>query len=274
MKKLFFSFLILLYGISFGQTNDRIEVEGNIKVPAGAEVEGITIFNKNSSQGTVSSSTGDFSLQVKAGDSLYFSAVQYRELLIVVNADIIEKKVLNVEIAEGLNELPEVVLRSHDLSGLVGNDVKNIKVEKVDLPDFSAAEVNKLFNPVSPDRQSAVANAALGEKSGPSTAINILAIADKIGQLIFPKKTKPAPILPQYSYGPVEMERLLRTRYDNSFFEEVLHISSKEIADFLEFIHEKGLSDEMFKKEKEMDLMQFLMVKSAEFNKDSPEYNK
>lgn len=268
MKKLFSLFLIFSCGISFAQTNDRLELQGNIKVPPGAEREGITIFNKNSSQGTVSSSSGDFSLPVKEGDSLYFSAVQYGELLLVIDQEIMDRGTLEVEISEGINELPEVVLRSHDLSGYMDNDVKNIKVEKVDLPDFSAAEVNKIFNPVSPDRQSAVANAALGESSGPNTAINILAIIGKLGQLVLPKKPKPVSNLPKYSYGPIEMERMLRQRYDNSFFKESLGLEVAEIATFLEFVTEKGISDQLLKKEKEMDLLQLLVIQSQLFKQN------
>lgn len=266
MKKLLFSFLILFSGISFGQTNDRVEVHGTITVPAGAEMEGITIYNKNAAQGTVSSEKGEFTLPVKVRDSLYFSAVQYRGLLIEITKDIVDSQTLVVEIHEGLNELPEVVLRSHDLSGLVENDVKNIKVEKVPLPAYSAVEVNKLFNPVMPDGQSGVPNAALGEKGGPPTAFNILGFVSALGSLVIPKREKPVSYVPKYSMNLIKMDQTLRSRYDNAFFKEVLKIAPHEIPDFIEFVHAKGIADRMLEKKSEMDLLQFLIERSVEFN--------
>src|SRR6056297_2585871 len=98
MKRFFLLLFILSFGISSAQFSERKEIEGNIKVPAGSEAEGITIYNKNSGGGTVSSEKGEFRIPVKAGDSLYFSAVQYGELLVVISEEIVTAGMLNVEI--------------------------------------------------------------------------------------------------------------------------------------------------------------------------------
>ena len=142
MKKVLLVFFMFFCGMSFAQTERREQIEGNIKVPAGADSEGITIFNKNANRGSVSDAKGDFIIHAREGDSLYFAAVQFREMLVVVNEQMVKDQRLFVEITEGVNELPEVVIRDHDLSGNIAADAKNIEVETLNIPAFSVAMTN------------------------------------------------------------------------------------------------------------------------------------
>ncbi len=153
---LFFTFCCL------AQDQNRVEVKGKITVPSGYDAEGVTIFNQTASHGAVSSENGDFLLKMKAGDSLVFSAVQFRELKIMVSQEVIDSGILSVEISEGVNELPEIVIRPHDLSGNIKEDLKNIETAPIDPSALSYKHLKDLN--FSPDDLRLPGNAAMDNK--------------------------------------------------------------------------------------------------------------
>lgn len=260
MKQFFLFVFMLSFGISSAQFTERKEIEGQIKVPAGSEAEGITIFNKSSGRGTVSSEKGEFIIPVKAEDSLYFSAVQYGELLVVISEETVNSAFLNVEIKEGVNQLPEVIVRPHDLTGNMNADAGNIKVVPIPLPP-SAMQINEYDHEMRPDMQTGVRNAALGG-GGLKYGVNVFAILLKAVDLVFPKKNEPKA---EPDLGRIELERRLRASFDNAFFAESLGLPAQQFGDFFDHLYEKGFPPAFLRKGKELDLLQFLMEKSEEF---------
>ena len=258
MKQFFLILFLLSSWISSAQFTERKEIEGHIQVPTGAEVEGITVFNKTSGRGSVSSEKGEFQLAVKAGDSIYFSAVQYGELLVVIDEEVIAAGQLNVEISEGVNQLPEVVVRPHDLSGNLETDAENIKVVEVPLPPMN---FNVYDYEMRPDMQTGVENAAIGGKKM-QYGLNIFGILEKVVNLVIPKKEKPRPS-PKLSR--IELERSLRASYDNAFFTESFGLPAEQIADFFDHLYENDFPPELLEPKKEMDLLQYLMEQSEDF---------
>ncbi|MGB7842540.1 MAG: hypothetical protein WBL21_07105 [Salinimicrobium sp.] len=267
MKKVLFIVFLFFYGISCAQIQLRTEMEGNIKVPAGNDSEGITVFNKNANKGTVSDQQGNFSIPARKGDSIYFAALQFKELLVVVDEEIAGSQRLLVEITEGVNELPEVVLREHDLSGNIAADVKNIKVVPLDLPSFSAASIAQMYPDWYPasDGQSQVINTALGESGGGLVmAADPLAIISGLIRIVAPKRKKVVEE-PQRYIGRIELEEIVRERYNDEFFLEVLKIEKTKISDFFDYCEENGFPRELLKEEKEMSLVEYLLEQSELF---------
>jgi len=258
MKQFFLILFLLTSWISSAQFSDRKEIEGHIQVPAGAEAEGITVFNKNSGRGSVSSEKGEFQLAVKAGDSIYFSAVQYGELLVVIDEEVITAGQLSVEISEGVNQLPEVVVRPHDLTGNLETDAENIEVVEIPLPPMN---FNINDYEMRPDMQTGVENAAMGGKKM-QYGLNIFGILEKVVNLVIPKKEKPRPA-PKLSR--IELERSLRASYDNGFFAESFGLPADQLGDFFDHLDEKGFPPELLEPKKKMDLLQFLMEESEKF---------
>lgn len=248
------------FGIASAQFSDRKEIKGNIKVPENSEAEGITVYNKNSGHGTVSSENGDFSLFVKAGDSIYFSAVQYGELLVVVGEEVVTTGQLNVEISEGVNQLPEVIVRPYNLTGNIKTDAETIEVVEIQLPPMS---FNFNDYEMRPDLQSAVINST--EKTGLDKGANILGILGKVVSLVLPKEKKQSKMAPEL--GLIGLERRLRAIYDNTFFLENFRLPAEQISDFISYMAEKGFPQELLRQGKDLDLLQYLMEKSSEFLK-------
>ena len=268
MKNLLLLLLLLVTSFSTAQNFGEVEIEGSIKVPAEADPHGITIYNKTSGRGSVSSEKGNFTIYAKLNDSLYFSALQYEDLLFVIDEQTVKSRTLNVEIRENINDLPEVVVRPHDLTGNLDVDAENIKTAKLDLPVMTAASINDYDYEWRPDGQSAVTNSAMAGNSGMKNGANPLAIIGGLFGIIFPpKKSKKPQLTSQNLYGGINLERKIRTRYDNAFFEEVLEIEVGQISHFINFMNSAGFPASFLEPENEIDLIQFMVEKSADFKK-------
>ncbi len=253
MKNLLLACFLFVFGHCLGQTSGRIEIQGEIIVPPGFEAEGITIYNENANRGAVSGEKGEFNLPVKEGDSLLFSAVHFRQLLVVVSREIMKSENLVVEISEGINELPEIVIRPHNLTGVITEDLKKIEVVEIQSSQFVFKNVKDLH--FAPDSQTVPKNAALGETGAMApTPVDILAILGLVRHL-FPKKAKKEEVKVSYDF----LDRELRRRYPDEFFESNLALKPQEINDFILFAEENGLNAQLMQKEKEMDLLQFLI---------------
>lgn len=86
----------------------------------------IHVVNLTQERGTTSSETGMFFLHAKVNDTLLFSSVQYRNLKVRITIENIENQELNVHLEREVNELEEVVISNHDLSGNLKRDIENI----------------------------------------------------------------------------------------------------------------------------------------------------
>lgn len=268
MNKLLLSIFLIFSTVFGASSQERVQISGIIIVPAGYTSSGIHIYNKSSGKGNVSDAEGNFELQVKEGDSVYFTALQFKELLVIIEGGIVEKERLVVEIFEGVNTLPEVVVRPHDLTGSLDIDAKNIKTEKLDLPAMTAFSINDYDWEWRPDAQTAVTNSAMNPGAGMVNGADPLAILRGIiGVILPPKKAKNKPPSPRTQIGLIKLEREIRSRYDDDFFLEKLQIPTSKIADFINFLENGNFPDNLLDKEREMDLLQMMFNRSEEFLK-------
>lgn len=268
MKKLLLLLSFLLFTcITTAQSIGEVLIQGNIEVPDDGDAGGITIYNKNSGKGSVSLEDGKFSIAAKLHDSLYFSALQYRDLLVVVDEKIIKTRSLYVEITENVNELAEVVIKPHDLSGNLTADLKKIPITHLDLPTWSAAEISAMDFSFSPDAQSGVANPAMGGGSG-KYGFQPKKIIGGLVELLTPRSgSRPVdPFKKKASY--MMLERELTARFDSQFFLEVLEIEQEKVPAFIAFLNEQGVAQVLLKKEYELQLLDLMVLQSAKFLKE------
>src|SRR5690554_197533 len=125
----FFVILFLMTAFCTAQDMERVLIDGQVNVPPGDDPSGITVFNTNTIQGTVTRDDGTYSIMVGVGDQLQFSAIQYEPFIIEITQTIIEVGELNVFVSANVTELPEVVIGAPDLSGNIEVDVRRIPVE-------------------------------------------------------------------------------------------------------------------------------------------------
>ena len=264
-KYIFFVLFLICIAVS-AQTSKRTLVQGSIEVPAGYDAEGIAIYNNSTSQGTASGENGSFSIRVALGDSLTFSAVQFRELNLKITQEILESERLYVVIPEAMNELPEISLRSHNLTGILENDVGDVEVVTPAVSAFSPEQIKKYE--FAPDAKSVPTNAVT--EKGLQNGANILALVGGLVKLLVPdrkaKKEKPQE---RDHYQKVLLEREIRQLFNDKFFKDHFQIEQTKISEFIFFAEANDLSPELMEEDKRLDLIQFLSEQSEQFRKNA-----
>lgn len=244
--------LLFLFPLAAAAQENRILVTGSIEVPEGFDSEGIHIYNKTAKLGTISAKGGEFQLKMKQEDTLHFSGIQFEVLEIVVDANTISSAVLQVEIREGLNELPEIVIRPHDLTGNLAEDSRKIEVFVPGIPPLPPT-----LN--TPTGATTTRNSVVNEIGG---GANHLLLLVKGIKALFPKRKKdPAP--PQFSR--IEKEKEIRASFDDDFFVDHLDLQPEEISDFVSFSIEENFDSRLLQENHRMELIQYLMEKREQF---------
>lgn len=91
------------------------------------QLQDIHVLNVSSRQGTVTNRYGEFRIPVSAQDTLFFSGLQFHTLGIVIVREVLEKKIIRIELIPKIEELTEIELKGHDLDGLFYIDTKRLK---------------------------------------------------------------------------------------------------------------------------------------------------
>ncbi|MET3019767.1 carboxypeptidase-like regulatory domain-containing protein [Flavobacterium hydatis] len=110
----------LFFQISFGQTIVSKEISGRITADS-SSVEVITIVNNATQETTISDNKGQFSIVIKEGDVLVFSAVNLEPLRKRITANDLKLDLLVVKMVPKNIELKEVVI----------NEFSNINAENL-----------------------------------------------------------------------------------------------------------------------------------------------
>jgi len=126
----------------FGQ--ERIHLYGSIK--GNGTLENIHVLNKNSTQGTITDQFGRFQIKAMVSDTLIVSGIQFYYQEVVITEDHITNKTIPVHLLQRINELDEITLKSHQLSGFLQLDAANAKdsISKVNKGalDFSGIDLS------------------------------------------------------------------------------------------------------------------------------------
>lgn len=241
--------------VAVAQTSDRIIVNGEVKVPAGEDPEGIAVVNTTALKATVTGSNGLFQIPAKKGDTLEFTSLQFQDFKIIVDAGIIKTGKMNVFVNEAVNVLPEVVVTPYDLSGNVRVDVEIIPVVRPDLPTQTAAEINPYTHEFRPDSLVSPQNPAMRTGmiySGANFA--------NVFRHIFSKRN----VLNDLDREEQLNEKLMQLR-DDSFYKEQLNLEEDELKPFFYFAAEQGLTEDMLEPKNELKLIEFLVAQSQKF---------
>lgn len=140
LKKLLFGLLLFVTATNFAQSNLPIDtliidepviLKGTIISNTTKEpLVGAHVFNLNSVYGSISNDGGKFSILTKPQDTIYFSYLGYQSIKLKVTKDLLKGNELVVELIEKLEEMKEVVVRSHKLIGVLEIDAKNVPTNK------------------------------------------------------------------------------------------------------------------------------------------------
>ena len=240
MKQLFI--LVFFIHSSFvAVCQERRPIKGQL-LYKNTKVVAANVVNNTAQTNTITDSDGAFEIDVLLGDEIIFSSVQYRIRSVKITEEILSKNRLVVSVNENINELKEVVVTTDDVEkflDLKEEEFKGFDYEK----DKSSQLINRAFN----DRQL-------------SDGIDFVNIAKLLAKAFGNKspdeqmRMKPSEILPLV--------------FEDSFFEVDLGLDKSDIITFLEFIDNRMKTGELLKKDKEFQLIDFLINESKEFKND------
>lgn len=259
MKYLFLLFIIFQINFSFSQVPERQILKGKINVPSDAEAKNISVYNINTEKGTATNDYGEFLLKVKNKDHILISSVQFQNFEIEITDEIMEEKDIVIQIKENVNQLNEVTVSSNLLSGNLNVDIKKIETNETNL-NIDQIELVKGYDAdITIDSQIRSNNVAIDDE--------YLDYGMDFVQ-IFKRYIKKKPSSKEEKViENVDVE--IRKIYDNAFFKEYFDIDEDQINAFIFYADDHGLTPELLKKGNEMDLIQFLLDKSKEFNNPS-----
>lgn len=106
------------------------KIEGRV-YSADGDVAATHVLNTTTKKATITDIEGFFSIQVNVNDTLVFSAVQYKKKELIVTAEVLAQKTLNIALEESMTVLDEVVVTPYNLSGDITKDLQVIKTDPV-----------------------------------------------------------------------------------------------------------------------------------------------
>ena len=241
MMKQLLLFVFFIHSSFAAICQDRRPLKGQL-LYKNTKVVAANVVNNTAQTNTITDSEGAFEIDVLLGDEIIFSSVQYRIRSVKITEDILSKNRLVVSVNENINELKEVVVTTDDVEkflDLKEEEFKGFDYEK----DKSSKLVNKAYN----DRQL-------------SDGIDFVNIAKLLVRAFGDKSSEE-----QMRMKPSEILPLV---FEDDFFEVDLGLDKSQVISFLEFIDNRMKTGELLKKDKEFQLIDFLINESKEFKND------
>ena len=240
MKQLLL-FIFFIHSSFAAICQDRRPLKGQL-LYKNTKVVAANVVNNTAQTNTITDSDGAFEIDVLLGDEIIFSSVQYRIRSVKITEDILSKNRLVVSVNENINELKEVVVTTDDVEkflDLKEEEFKGFDYEK----DKSSKLVNKAYN----NRQL-------------SDGIDFVNIAKLLARALGNKSSDE-----QMRMKPSEILPLV---FEDDFFAVDLGLDKSQVISFLEFIDNRMKTGELLKKDKEFQLIDFLINESKEFKND------
>ncbi|MFB0904661.1 MAG: carboxypeptidase-like regulatory domain-containing protein [Nonlabens sp.] len=275
-------FLLLVGGLMNAQ-KERIQIKGSIYSEANKPLEGVTVFNQASLEGTVTNKEGGFLIHAREEDRLSFKAVQLESFALRITKKVMEDKKVVISLEEGINQLDEVIIED----GLMRVKVKQIlyvdtKVDKVSDLNLKTRAVDRMENTFS-DRikqpeEYAVRNEAFNQNMPRINMANIigglalLAAGAAINELAATTIENGIDTAPNVRRQKFDVH-VLKNTYSTEYLLDYLQLLPEDLYEFMYFAKDNGLNESLFETERELDLLQFLSNQVTLF-KEKKNYSK
>jgi hypothetical protein len=267
--KIFLLFLLLVGGLVSAQ-KERVQIQGVINSTTNNPLEGVTVFNLGSLEGTVTNEEGGFFIHARETDKLSFKAVQLESFSLTITKNVIEDRKVLISLSEGVNQLDEVIV----VDGLMRIKVKKTpyidpKIDEVSEFNVKTRATDRMKNTFS-DRikqpeEYAVRNEAFNQSQPRFNTSNIFGA---LASILFLGSLE-AIDLNTGSPPQVDKEKfdvyILKNKYSTEYLLEYLKIPEEHLFEFMYFAQDNGLNTAMFEQERELDLLQFLSNQVALF---------
>lgn len=247
--------LLIIPLITYSQTIPREIIRGQV-ISDSLQVESITVENITSKNSTVTDNNGNFAIYARETDTLYFSALAFRdaELVLTKSHFVIAKIIVKLDV--DTNVLDEAIVTN--LTGSLKKESEKIKEIKLN----PKIDTGKLLDPNDiRNYQFVERNNALPITDSQAQGIDF----KRIYKLIFKKKKGNSTVKVSISQKPFEV--VVKERFTNDFFTQTLKIPYAEIELFIAFCNNGDEAATLLSLQQEFHLIDYLVTKSIEYLK-------
>ncbi len=253
--------------------NNRVQIKGTISSTIEGPLLGITVFNKNSLEGTITNDEGVFFIETRAGDELLFKALQFETITLKISKNIIEEKEISLGLKEDIKQLEVVNVSNGEsmmiqVKRLVEVDaqldkvsVRNINTRAVDRMEYTFSDRIKQPDEYAVQHKAAYQSAARFNMVGLSTQINM----SNVSRALDPANLSNDNDIPEEE-SPIA---LLKNKYQKSFLMDLLKIPEEKLPAFYYYAAESGLTKGMILDDNPLILLDFLTVNGEKFRKQN-----
>ncbi len=238
MRLKFFYFLLLL---SFTLSSQQRKLIKGKLLYRNSNVIAANVINNTEQYNTITDSDGEFEINVKKGDEIVFSSVEFKIKSIVITDEIIKKNRLVVNITERVNILDEIVISPE-------NTEKFLDLKEEEFKGFDYVQ----------DKSSRLDNVIMRE-GRLNNGIDVVNTFKLISKIISNSSQKTNSILIP--------SKILPYVFEDEFFIDDLGLKRDEIFGFMEYIDKKLTSKELLKKSKEFLLIDYLYNAVEDFKR-------
>ncbi|MEL0225432.1 MAG: hypothetical protein VW912_01990 [Flavobacteriaceae bacterium] len=222
-------------------------------------VAGIHVINADRGLAEITDIDGNFEISVAIGEELIFSGVQYKKRALIITPDIFALDEITVYLEAFINELDEVVVKPHNLSGSLSSDLNNVKeqinFDDVGIPGYKGVRKEKIVS-----GKSLILSTLLLPISG---GINIDALYKHLSGY-YKKLKKRRKLDAQF-----ETVFSIIKFYGVYFFEENYALKQEEVYDFVLGCSENSQLIDYYKKDMHEQVVQaFEEYKIKQYEKD------
>lgn len=255
-KSVLISLFTLFCGIITAQ--DYKLLNGKISHP-NLIVAGIHVINADRGLAEITDIDGNFEISVAIGEELIFSGVQYKKRALIITPEIFALDEITVYLEAFINELDEVVVKPHNLSGSISSDLNNVKeqinFDDVGIPGYKGVRKEKIVS-----GKSLILSTLLLPISG---GINIDALYKHLSGY-YKKLKKRRKLDAQF-----ETVFSIIKFYGVYFFEENYALEQEEVYDFVLGCSENSQLIDYYKKDMHEQVVQaFEEYKIKQYEKD------
>ena len=236
--------ICLLFSCMFmlAQEDGRSLLRGTV-LYRNVSVPNENVINITTEEAVISNDNGQFTIPVKVGDELAFTAVNYQLEVVKITEEILQRNRLVVEVNEKVTELDEVVVTPE-------NQEEFLKLKN---EEFKEVEYDI-------DRSTEVENIALTrQERGLRDGINFVNIYKALAKAVRKDTPQERPKL--------KMSEVLRQVYDDEFFVVDLKVPQDNINDFLYYVDAHDPEYSLLLKDHEFELIDYLVNESRAYRK-------
>lgn len=250
--KLLFIFLFY-YTLSYTQIESST-ISGKITFHH-LPIENVHIYNIDTKEGTITNSNGFFEIDGQLNNVLKISHIEYRGVKITVTEEIIRNGII-INLKKVINQLPEVIIKRHQLTGSISIDSQNNKNELITKKHDLIEQMKDLAK--QPSKSDGTINL---ESPHVNDVSPIKAGSSKIGIPIKDKENELRKKLRKQKNIPNEIIK----EFGKEYFTNDLKLPEEEIYNFLTYCNYKNIF-QLFSQGKTLELILILVNESKKYN--------